>query len=140
MPGPAPSPNARRRNNRADWRTIQARYDGPVPKWPLAGRSLAGQADLWREVWPWPQALVWSEQKAERLVARYVQKVLMAERTSATAAEQSVVIQLEDGLLITPDKLLKARILAAPAEKAEKAKPAPSNVTDLDEYRSAGLG
>ena len=96
--------------------------------------------ELWTHLWALPQAELWHEQNSVRVVARYVRLVLDAEKPGATAAEQSVVIRLEDGLLLTPDKLLKARCLiadgsAAPAAISTKATGTDGQVVELDEYR-----
>lgn len=139
MPGPPPNPNARRTNNAGDWRTLPAVCEIPAPKWPLAGKPTAGQAALWRHLWTLPVALVWHEQHAERIVARYARLVLSAELGGTTAAEQGVVIRLEDGLLLTPDRRLKARMLIAEPPAAEVTQ-ADGNVTLLDDYRDVGVG
>lgn len=139
MPGPPPNPNAQRRNNRGDWRTLPARCERDAPAWPL-GRVSKAALELWTHLWALPQAELWHEQNSVRVVARYVRLVLDAEKPGATAAEQSVVIRLEDGLLLTPDKLLKARCLiadgsAAPAATSSAATGTDGQVVELNDYR-----
>lgn len=150
MPGPAPNPNAIRRNNRGDWRTLPARCDLEAPAWPLPGQTDA-EADLWAHLWTLPQAVIWHEQRAERVVARYARLSALASSTyedpetgqqtpGGKAADQAVVIRLEDGLLLTPDKLIKARMLiadgqAAPSTAAATGTDGAGNVVELDEYR-----
>jgi hypothetical protein len=148
MPGPAPNPNAIRRNNRGDWRTLPARCDLEAPAWPLPGRATRDEADLWAHLWTLPQAVIWHEQRADRLVARYVRLSVLASSTyedaetgqtvpGGKAADQAVVIRLEDGLLLTPDKLLKARcVIAADGQAAPAATGTDGGVVvELDEYR-----
>lgn len=104
MPGPAPSPHARRRNARPDWRSLPAcGFDGVVPVWPLVKRP-EGAEDLWVELWRSPQALVWSEGGSAhvRLVARYAVILLICEGPDATAALLSECRQLEDRLGLSP--------------------------------------
>jgi hypothetical protein len=134
MPGPAPSPNARRTNNQGDWRKLPHRCELPAPDWPLPGRKPAGLVDLWRHLWALPQAVLWHEQGAVRVVARYARLVLNGEKGDATAAEQAVIIRLEDGLLLTPDRLLKARMLVEPAP-TDHAPKGDAEVRSLDDAR-----
>lgn len=114
MPGPAPSPNARRRNDSAAWRTLPHRCDMPAPAWPVKGRKPAGLLDLWAHLWTLPVAAIWHEQDASRLVARYALLVIEGERSRDVndvlklAAE---VRQIEDRLLISPSTRLRARVL-----------------------------
>lgn len=46
MPGPAPSPNARRTNDKAAWRTLPAWCEAPAPAWPLRAASPARRSRL----------------------------------------------------------------------------------------------
>lgn len=104
MPGPAPSPHARRRNARPDWRSLPASgFEGDVPVWPLV-KCPEGVEDLWVELWRSPQASAWSEGGSAhvRLVARYAVILLICEGPAATAALLSECRQLEDRLGLSP--------------------------------------
>ncbi|HET8581758.1 MAG TPA: hypothetical protein VFL65_00790 [Jatrophihabitans sp.] len=138
MPGPAPSPNARRRNDRDAWRTLPAMCALPAPAWPLKGRKPAGLVDLWRYLWSLPVAAIWHEQSAARLVARYALLTLAAEdvQRADTVKLAAEVRQIEDRLLISPSTRIRARVLVEPAAPAEGK---PAEVSDLDERRRRRL-
>lgn len=102
MPGPAPSPFARRRNARPDWTKLPASgYSGDVPDWPLNSFP-EGWKELWRELWCTPQAFAWAGFGWTRLVARYAQILLICEGPNATAALLGECRQLEDRLGLSP--------------------------------------
>lgn len=102
MPGPAPSPFARRRNARPDWVKLPADgYAGEVPRWPLR-QAPEGIDDLWCELWRTPQAQMWAEFGWTRLVARYAQILWDCEGPDATAAMLGECRQLEDRLGLSP--------------------------------------
>lgn len=139
MPGPAPNPNARRTNNKGDWRTLPAVCTRPAPKWPLTGRKPAGLVELWRHLWALPIAEVWHEQNAVRVVARYAQLVLALDRVLAGTSDLSATLsaalpaelrQIEDRLLISPSARLGKRLLVAerPVEPAKRE----GNVTHVE--------
>lgn len=92
MPGPAPNPNARRRNARVGVVQLPAEgRQGPAPKWPLGGKAPASWADLWAK----PQAVMWERMRIEHVVARYC--LLLASLDQAAE-----VRQLEDRLGLNP--------------------------------------
>lgn len=146
MPGPAPNPNARRRNHQGDWRTLPAECGRPAPRWPLTGRKPAGLVDLWRHLWALPVAEIWHEQNAARLVARYALLVLANERALLPSSDDgeagdpvklaAELRQIEDRLLLSPSTRIRARVLigAAPADTGKRAE-----VSDLDERRRRRL-
>lgn len=103
VPGPAPNPNARRRNARPDWVELPVEgRSGRAPAWPLSGRAPAGWAELWRL----PQAVMWERQKCVELVARY----LLARRAAfdsllsdePNASLVKALTELEDRLGLSP--------------------------------------
>lgn len=103
MPGPAPKPNARRRNARPDWVTLPAEgRSGKAPAWPLSGRAPAGWAELWRL----PQAVMWERDNAAVQVATYLMTRNSAhdalERGEPNAALLSELRQIEDRLGLSP--------------------------------------
>lgn len=133
MPGPAPSPHARRRNARPDWRSLPASgFDGEIPEWPLVTRPV-GVDELWVELWRSPQAVVWAEGGAAhvRLVARYASVLLICEGPEATAALLSECRQLEDRLGLSPMamKRLQWEIGEVPAAAVGQ-----SGVPNVDEF------
>lgn len=113
MPGPAPKPAAERRHrNKPMANTVLLPAEGrkgPIPKWPLRGRTLQGWADLWRT----PQAVMWERQGSELLVARYlVLRNLIQDPDSledVNAAAWSELRQLEDRLGLSPMAMLRLR-------------------------------
>lgn len=82
---------------------------GRAPAWPLPGPKLPGEADLWRDVWKLPQAIVWAEVRCERQVARWVRLAVQAEQPGAKAALLNEVRQLEDRLGIGPVAMTRLR-------------------------------
>jgi hypothetical protein len=108
---------------------------GPPPEWPL-GKASKADEQLWVQLWATPQACVWEQSgyATVRVVARYVRKLLLAERPDAVASLQAEVRQLEDRLLISPvqmrragyqvsaDELEERRAERAPVPSPERAK------------------
>ncbi|MGW5520427.1 phage terminase small subunit [Nocardia africana] len=103
MPGPAPKPNARRRNARPDWKVLPAEgRSGPAPEWPLSSADDRYQA-VWEDLWASPQAVAWEALGHNRVVARYVQVLIRCEDPeTATAGLLGEVRQLEDRLGLSP--------------------------------------
>lgn len=102
MPGPAPSPNARRRNARPDWVTLPAEgYQGDIPRWPLMNDPSEAERELWLSLWRTPQACQWIRGQYERVVARYCAIVALSE-IEPTAAILGEVRQMEDRLGLSP--------------------------------------
>ncbi len=124
MPGPAPDPNARRRNARVG--TVKLPAEGrttPAPQWPGDGDGPA----FWHTLWAMPQAVMWERQRLEHVVARYVVVVLLANTGNLAAAAEAR--QMEDRLGLTPkamrslmweiaaDEVAEARQAAKPAKR-----------------------
>ena len=119
MPGPAPSPNARRRNAQPNLTRLPANgYTGLIPDWPLP-RPLKAEKDAWDSLWRLPQAVAWARMQVARTVARYVRALIVAESRESTAFQLSEVRQLEDRLGLTPMSMLRLRWEIAPDELAE---------------------
>ena len=105
IPGPAPNPNARRRNARPDWVTLPAEgYQGDVPSWPLVNDPSESERELWLSLWRTPQASQWVRGQYERVVARYCMIVALSE-VEPTAAILGEVRQMEDRLGLSPMSL-----------------------------------
>lgn len=132
--GPAPSPNARRRNVRPAFRRLPlAGRRGDPPAFPLA-RSTAAERALWAELWASPQACAWEELGWIRTVARYTRIAIMAERRTAHGYVLTEARQLEDRLGLNPRAMrsLGWEITGDAAESTSEA----SDVVDLDAFRS----
>lgn len=115
MPGPAPKPaDQRRRTNAPAANTLQLPIEGrtgDAPTWPLAGAT-GLERDLWVELWATPQAVAWERNRWTRVVARYVQVLLMAEAPADgmySAALLGECRQLEDRLGLTPMAMMRLR-------------------------------
>lgn len=140
MPGPAPNPNARRRNNRHDWVHLPARTTTPPPRFPvkLDRRRASGKrlAELWAELWALPQATIWHQLHSHHLVYRYCLMVDQAHAAAFDTSFSAEARQLEDRLLLSPDKLLRARYLVdAPAPEDAEGTRGHRTVVPMDEYR-----
>lgn len=124
MPGPAPNPNARRRNARPNYTQLPAGgYRGDTPKWPLP-EPTEREMQAWDELWRTPQAAAWAQMELARPVARYVRALAVAEEHGATAFMLSEVRQLEATLGLTPMAMLRLRWEVVTDELAEQRTPA----------------
>jgi hypothetical protein len=123
VPGPAPNPNARRRNARPDMTALPAGgYEGDVPEWPLAGRKKPAELTLWGVLWRTPQASAWAVMGdgTTRTIARYCRLSLVAEDPKAMATIHTEVRQLEDRLGLTPMAMRRLMWDVASDEVGEK--------------------
>lgn len=100
--GPAPDPNALRRNrDAADWITLPAAgRPGPPPEWPLT-RPTKRELALWAKLWAKPQGVAWEALGQEIEVALYTRRLAAAERAGAPVAAGTLVRQLADSLGLT---------------------------------------
>ena len=120
----------RRRNATVPMNQLPAEgRKGRSPTWPISAATPAEVA-AWRGVWKLPQACVWEAQHLERIVARYVRRLVESEEPGAGAALCGQVAKLEEALLLTPDRLKRAHYEIVPAESKSEAKPA-NNVRRL---------
>jgi hypothetical protein len=130
MPGPAPDPNALRRDRPADkdgWTSLpsEGRHK-PAPAWPLAAPSSPedefDQADreleVWKRVWKSAQAVAWEHNGSELEVALYVRHLVQAERGDMKAAAEAR--QWSDRLGLNPTAMLRLRWKIAADEVAAK--------------------
>jgi hypothetical protein len=100
MPGPAPDPNARRRNKRTAAMTLPSGgRPGRAPAFPIKGQRVPA---VWADLWKTPQAAAWEKLGYGRVVARYALLLVAAEKPDASAALLTEVRQLEDRLGLTP--------------------------------------
>lgn len=107
--GPAPDPNALRRQRPADqagWTVLPlAGYSSP-PEWPLVDPS-ERELELWREMWSRPQATMWDGQQVE--VAMFVRSLAEAELPGASVERQKVIRQYLDSLGLSVQGMLRHR-------------------------------
>lgn len=143
--GPAPNPNAVRRNRREDiasWTTLPPTgLQGDIPEWPLevAERPTSHEQALWDRLWrEQPQAHIWTALGMELQVATYVRTALHAATFGARAVYLTAARQQADALLLNPSALRsnRYRIAINPEEVTEPDRPVaattgPASVTPL---------
>jgi hypothetical protein len=121
VPGPAPNPNARRRNARPGFLILPAEgYRGEIPPWPLAGRQTGSEKAAWEDLWRKPQGAAWAQLHLERSVALYVRTLVRAERAGAAAFLVSTARQLGEGLGLSAMSMLRLRWEVASDQVAEQ--------------------
>lgn len=99
--GPAPDPNALRRERKEDqagWVTLPAERTGPLPDWPLSIAASPAEAAHWEASWRKPQATQWEAMGLEVEVALYVRSLGEAELPGAAANLRNLVKQLQENL------------------------------------------
>ena len=116
--GPAPDPNALRRDREAgQWVTLPAEgRKGPVPEWPLP-EPTERELELWRQMWCKPQALLWERNGQHHEVAMYCRRFAAAEEHGASVAAGTLVRQMMDSLLLTIPAMRSARVRIAEAQE-----------------------
>lgn len=123
MPGPAPDPNALRRDRPSDaagWTTLPASdYSGPIPEWPLPLQS-DREVDLWAYYWKKPQALLWAQNGQAHEVAVFVRRFSEAEEPGSSATLNALLQRLSDALLLTIPAMSRARVKIATDQVAVK--------------------
>lgn len=118
--GPAPDPNALRRDRKDDaaWVTLPADgFQGEVPEFPLPravqfdtvfenGKKVTepdeaetvavweAELELWAELWRKPQAAMWSQLGMKFEVAAYVRAFLESVRSEASAGLKTAVLRM----------------------------------------------
>lgn len=99
--GPAPDPNALRRDRKEDqagWTTLPRERPGAAPEWPLAVPPSTTEVSHWAKVWKTPQATQWEKNGQEVEVALYVRTLAEAEIPGAAANLRNLVKQLQENL------------------------------------------
>lgn len=123
MPGPLPkSADKRTRRNSATFETVMLPAEGrtgPVPRWPLSGRTPAG----WKALWRMPQAIMWEKAGCVHIVARMLRIRTLVEDPmyleDITASALSELRLMEDRLGMSPKALRDLR-WAIQEEQAEE--------------------
>lgn len=108
--GPAPDPNALRRERDGDsWVTLPSEgRKGPVPAWPLTSAS-PREEDLWDLEWERPQAIMWEQNGQESEVAMYVRTFVAAEEPDASMQSRTLLRQQQEALGINLPGLARNR-------------------------------
>lgn len=137
MPGPAPKPadeRARRNKTPVAMRLPAAGREGEPPEWPIGFGHGVLADKIWAELWSTPQAVAWERLGWTRVVARYVDCLVSAERDlddisdpkvyAAMLAAQAKLLpelrQLEDRLGLNPLALLRLQWVVDGDQVAEK--------------------
>jgi hypothetical protein len=109
---------------------------GPSPAWPLPGRQLKTEKELWETLWHSPQAAAWETMgdATVRVVARYARYVIMAELGNDKAAAEAR--QLEDKLGVTPKAMRMLLWAVAADEVGEKRDEQVASATAQADVRS----
>lgn len=100
--GPAPDPNALRRDRDAgEWTILPAEgRRGATPDWPLSEQSIR-EAELWETLWLKPQAIMWERFGQEHEVALYVRRFAEAELMDSRVNLSTLIRQMADSLGLT---------------------------------------
>lgn len=126
--GPAPDPNALRRNRPSDqagWRMLPAAgRPGDPPEWPLT-EATDREWSVWCELWGRPQAVVWEELGQAIEVALFVRTLAEAERPDSRTDVKKVVRTYLDSLGLSVQGMLRNRwkIVAAAADVVDQDEP-----------------
>lgn len=113
--GPAPDPNALRRDRKTDatWTVLPASgRTETAPPWPLVGQS-EREAEMWDIYWSKPQAMVWERDSLVEYVALFVRQFIEAEVPTASAENRKTVRMMFADLYLTSDSMARARIRIA---------------------------
>jgi len=127
MPGPAPDPNALRRDRKDDagWVSLPSGgRTGVAPVWPLTGLS-DRESELWESLWMKPQAILWEKNSQELEVALFVRRLAEVELPDAPVTLGVLVAKQMDQLLLTLPSMFRARVKVADDEVAARRESAP---------------
>ena len=133
--GPAPDPNALRRDRKDDkgWETLPAEgFQGDVPEFPLEEFNPSEWA-LWKRLWAKPQAFMWDQLQLEFEVAAYVRAFLESVEPEASAGLKTAVLRMSAELGLSTVGMGQLRWKIATDEVAEhrgSAKPARASSRD----------
>lgn len=123
MPGPAPDPNALRRerkNDQGSWTLLSAGRQGDPPAWPFS-RANKRELEQWKREWARPQAVMWEHDGQQEEVALYVRTLVRSEVSFADPKLLPIVIRMQEALGLSQPGLLRRRWkIEEPAEPAKK--------------------
>lgn len=121
--GPAPDPNALRRDRRDDaaWVTLPVEgFTGAIPEFPLPGGASGDEATLWAALWRKPQAAMWSQLGLTLEVAAYVRAFLESVEPEASAGLKTAVLRMAAEIGLSLPGMHQLRWKFAADELAEK--------------------
>lgn len=143
--GPAPDPNALRRDRKDDqgWTSLPAEgRQGKAPSWPLVDPT-PRELKLWTEFWKKPQAILWERNQQEWAVALHIRTLTEAEVAGATTNLRTLLRQQAGELLLTIPAMYSARVKIVTDEVAEKrneVNPAPRALSARDRLKAVSGG
>jgi hypothetical protein len=120
--GPAPDPNALRRDRADDkgWTTLPAEgFQGGVPDFPLVG-ALSVEVELWDELWRKPQAFMWSKLGLKYQLAAYVRAFIESTEAKASAGLKTAVLRMEGELGLSMPGMASLRWKFSEDEMSER--------------------
>lgn len=116
--GPAPDPNALRRDrkdDKAEWTILPAEgRKGDPPPWPLVGQT-EREIEIWLRYWAKPQAIIWERDHLAEVVALFVRQFCEGEVPKASAENRKTVRMMFADLYLTPDSMARAKLRIEPA-------------------------
>ena len=99
--GPAPDPNALRRDREGEWLKLPAEgRQGDTPDFPLP-QMTEREESVWTDMWCTPQAVVWEQRGQHYEVALFVRRLCEAESHLAPSGLSTLVRQMMDSLGLT---------------------------------------
>lgn len=112
MPGPAPDPNALRRDRKDDkgsWTTLPTEgRQGTPPRWPLPNVNKA-ELKQWAREWTRPQAVMWERDHQEEEVAVYVRTLLRSDGYITDPSLLNALMRMQNNLGLSQPGLLRLR-------------------------------
>lgn len=146
MPGPAPDPNALRRDRKDDvgWTMLpSAGRLTPAPEWPLVGCT-EREWELWVGLWRKPQAVLWEHAGQFLEVALLVRRLAEVEQPASPVTLGTLVAKQMADLLLTLPAMFKAHVnIAIDEVSAKRAKPVAAprlSATERLRARNAEVG
>jgi hypothetical protein len=130
--GPAPDPNALRRDRKddAEWITLPREgFAGDIPAFPLSD-ALGAETDLWTVLWRKPQGFMWSKLGLEYEVAAYVRAFLESVQAEASAGLKTAVLRMAAEIGLSLPGMHSLRWKFSADEVAERRESRPSSVKD----------
>lgn len=141
--GPAPDPNALRRDRKDDaaWVTLPAGgFTGEVPAWPLV-LVTPDELALWGLLWCKPQAAMWSKLGLDLVVASYVRAFLESVQPDASAGLKTAVLRMAEEIGLSLPGMHKLRWKFSEDEVAERREEArPERQSARDRLRAINGG
>lgn len=141
--GPAPDPNAARRDRKSDgeWTILPAAgRTPPAPAWPLSDAT-ERETDLWEREWRRPQAIIWERNGQEIEVALYVRRLAEAELPDSPVSLGTLLKQMQEALGLSLPGMLRNRWKVGDPTGPQSDRPVEGNVISArDRFRSGGQG